>query len=140
MLFKIQHGIIDIIPDFIQTNDHRTRGSQRLRQLQATNEAYRSSFYPRTISDWNRLPTHVTDLQTIQGSSCQPVSTTPDAQLIPLLHVLSFILGTWVILSDFIGHHSFIQGNLQSEEDYYPYLGRRRRMRISLPRTLKGTV
>ena len=65
----------------------------------------------------------------IQGSPCQPVSTTPDAQLIPLLHVHSFILGTWVILSDFIGHRSFIQGNLQSEEDYYPYLGRRRRRR-----------
>ena len=27
-----------------------------------------------------------------------------------------------MILSDFIGHHSFIQGNLQSEEDYYPSL------------------
>ena len=67
MLFKIQHGIIDISPDFIQPNDHRTRGSQRLRQLQATNEAYMNSFYPRTISDWNRLPTHVTDLQTLQG-------------------------------------------------------------------------
>ena len=34
-----------------------------------------------------------------------------------------------MILSDFIGHRSFIQGNLQSEEDYYPYLGRRRRRR-----------
>ena len=67
MLFKIQHGIIDISPDFIQPNDHRTRGSQRLRQLQATNEAYRNSFYPLTISDWNRLPIHVTDLQTLQG-------------------------------------------------------------------------
>ena len=32
-----------------------------------------------------------------------------------------------MILSDFIGHRSFIQGNLQSEEDFYPYLGRRRR-------------
>ena len=67
------------------------------------------------------------DSSGIQGSPCQPVSTTPDAQLIPMLHVHSFILGTWVILSDFIGHRSFIQGNLQSEEDYYPYLGRRRR-------------
>ena len=35
-----------------------------------------------------------------------------------------------MILSDFIGHRSFIQGNLQSEEDYYPYLGRRKRRRI----------
>ena len=36
-----------------------------------------------------------------------------------------------MILSDFIGHRSFIQGNLQSEEDYYPFLGRRRRREIS---------
>ena len=33
-----------------------------------------------------------------------------------------------MISSDFIGHRRFIQGNLQSEEDYYPYRGRRRRM------------
>ena len=63
MLFKIQHGIIDISPDFTQPNDHRTRGSQRLRQLQATNEAYRNSFYPRTISDWNRLPSDLFTLE-----------------------------------------------------------------------------
>ena len=42
------------------------RGSQRLRQLQATKDVYKYSFYPRTISDWNRLPTTVTDVQTLQ--------------------------------------------------------------------------
>lgn len=67
MLFKIQHGIVDISPDFVQPNDQRTRGSQRLPQLQATNDTYKYLFYPRTISDWNRLPTTVTDHQTLQG-------------------------------------------------------------------------
>ena len=67
MLFRIQYGAIDISPEFVQLNDQRTRGSQRLRQLQATNNAYKFSFCPRTISDWNRLPTHVTDLQTLLG-------------------------------------------------------------------------
>ena len=67
MLFKIQHGIIDISRDFVQLNDQRTRGSKRLRQLPATNDAYKFSFYPRTISDWNRLQTHITDLQSPQG-------------------------------------------------------------------------
>ena len=81
MLFKIQHGIIDISPDFIQPNDHRTRGSQRLRQLQATNEAYRNSFYLRTISDWKRLPTHVTDLQTLQGFRVALPSLYPPLQM-----------------------------------------------------------
>ena len=81
MLFKIQHGIIDISPEFIQPNDHRTRGSQRLRQLQATNEAYRNSFYPRTISDWNRLPNHVTNLQTLQGFRVALASLYPPLQM-----------------------------------------------------------
>ena len=67
MLFKIQHGIIDISPDFVQLNDQRTRGSKRLRGLPATNNAYKFSFYPRTISDWKRLPTHITNLQSPQG-------------------------------------------------------------------------
>ena len=64
MLFRIQHGLVDVTTDYIQPNDTRTRGSQRLRQLQATKDVYKYSFYPRTISDWNRLPTTVTDVQT----------------------------------------------------------------------------
>ena len=66
MLFRIQHGLVDITTDYIQPNDTRTRGSQRLRQLQATKDVYKYSFYSRTNSDWNRLPTTVTDVQTLQ--------------------------------------------------------------------------
>ena len=80
-LFKIQHGIIDISPDFIQPNDHHTRGSQCLRQQQATNKANKNSFYPRTISDWNQLPTHVTDLQTLQGFRVALASLYPPLQM-----------------------------------------------------------
>ena len=133
MLFKIQHGIIDISPDFIQPNDHRTRGSQRLRQLLILSSDHQR--LEPAANSCHRPP----DSSGIQGSPCQPVSTTPDAQLTPLLHVHSFILGTWVILSDFIGHRSFIQGNLQSEEDYYPYLGRRRRRGRQLVPDTDGT-
>ena len=64
LLFKIQHRIIDISPDFVQLNDQRTRGPKRLRQLPAANDAYKF-YYPRTISDWNRLPTHTTYLQSL---------------------------------------------------------------------------
>ena len=66
MLFRIQHGLVDVTTDYIQPNDTRTRGSQRLRQLQATKDVYKYSFYPRTISDCNGLPTTVTDVQTLQ--------------------------------------------------------------------------
>ena len=55
MLFKIQRGLVDVNAEFVQLNDSRTKGSQRLRQLQATADIYKYSFYPRTICDWNRL-------------------------------------------------------------------------------------
>ena len=34
--------------------------------------------------------------------------------------VNSFKWGTWVFLSAFIGHPIFIQGTIQSGEDFYP--------------------
>ena len=63
---RIQNGLVDVTTDYIQPYDNRTRGSQRLRQLQATRAVYKFLFYPRTISDWNRLPTTVTDVLTLQ--------------------------------------------------------------------------
>ena len=72
MLFCIQNGLADVTTYYIQPNDTRTRGSQRLRQLQATKDVYKYSFFPFSISDWNRLPTSVTDVQTLQeGLSSQ---------------------------------------------------------------------
>ena len=66
MLFGIQQGLLDVTTDYIQPNDTCTRDSQHLRQLQATKDVYKFSFYPRTISDWNRLPTTVADIKTLQ--------------------------------------------------------------------------
>ena len=79
MLFKIQHGIIDATPDFVLPKAQRTIESLRLRQLQATNDIYKYSFSPQSISDWNRLPTSVTNHQTpgIQERPSQPASFTP---------------------------------------------------------------
>ena len=45
MVFKIQHGLVDISPEFIQPGDSRTRGSQRIQQLEANKDLYRYSFY-----------------------------------------------------------------------------------------------
>ena len=69
MLFciRIQHSLVDMNTDVIQPNDSHTRGSQHLCQLQASKDVYKYSFYPHTISDWNRLSTSVTDIQTFQG-------------------------------------------------------------------------
>ena len=46
MLFKMQHGLIDISPEFVQPGDSHTRGSQRIRQLEANKGVYIYSFYP----------------------------------------------------------------------------------------------
>ena len=88
-LVRDQLDLVDITTDYIQPNDVRTRGSQRLRQLHVTNDVYKSSFYPRTKSDWNRLPTNVTDVQPLlvlreglsslipSSCSCDPTRLTP---------------------------------------------------------------
>ena len=49
----------------LQLNDSRTRGSHRFKQLSGATTTYRDSFFHRTISDWNCLPTQVTDCTTI---------------------------------------------------------------------------
>ena len=63
----------------------------------------------------------------IKGCPSKPPSHTPYVQLDPQLPVNSFKLRTWVFLSAFIGHRSFIQGIIQSGEHFYPWFGRRRR-------------
>ena len=51
----------------LQLNDSRTRGSHRFKQSSGATPFYRDSFFHRTISDWNRLLTQVTDCTTIEA-------------------------------------------------------------------------
>ena len=68
MLFKIQHQLVDLTPGpILRSSDRRTRGDQRLYQPYASQTVYKHSFYPRTIQDWNRLPTAVTDMTSLEG-------------------------------------------------------------------------
>ena len=77
MLFWIQHGSADVTTDYIKPNVTCTRGSQLLRQLQATKDVDKFSSNPHTISNWNLLITTVTDVYTLQefreGLSCLPL-------------------------------------------------------------------
>ena len=67
MLYKIQGGLVDMNPGpILRTNDRRTRGGHRFYQPTASQKVYKYSFYPRTIQEWNRLPTAVTDQPTIE--------------------------------------------------------------------------
>lgn len=60
MLYKMQHGLVDIPTDrYLSVSDSRTRGSSRFFQERITDTTYSNSFFPKTVRDWNRLPSRV---------------------------------------------------------------------------------
>jgi hypothetical protein len=68
MLYRIHNGLVDINPSTLyRRSDSRTRGADRLRQGHASHPALSHSFVPRTISDWNRLPTTVTSASSLEA-------------------------------------------------------------------------
>jgi hypothetical protein len=68
MLYKIKNGLIDIDShQYIQSNDSRTRGKDRLYQKRMSSEAFGNSFFPKTIRDWNQLPANTTSANTVEG-------------------------------------------------------------------------
>ena len=104
MLFRVQHGLVDVTTDYIQLNDTRTRGSQRLRQLNATKDVYKYSFYPRTICDWIQLPTTVTMSRLFRNLGktfqvCLPSSCDTTKRLNNMYMVLTGDLGHFICLS-----------------------------------------
>jgi hypothetical protein len=67
-LYKITNGLIDIDShQYIQANDSRTRGKDRLYQERTSSEAFGNSFFPKTIRDWNQLPANTTPTNTVEG-------------------------------------------------------------------------
>ena len=69
MLFKIKHNLVEIseAESIIWSNDSRTRGSQRLFVPYTSVTVYKMSLFPRTIQDWNKLPSSITDMQDIES-------------------------------------------------------------------------
>ena len=69
MLFKILHNLVEIseATQLVQPGDRRTRGSQRLFQPYTKVAVYKNSFFPRSIHDWNKLPTDTTDITDIEA-------------------------------------------------------------------------
>ena len=62
LFFKVVHGLVDVsaedlVPGTLLPADSRTRANHKhkYRQLTATTAAYNNSFFPRTISHWNKL-------------------------------------------------------------------------------------
>ena len=67
-LRKIKNHEVDIGPgNIIQPGDWRTRGWAQIRQQSVQSTVYHQSFYPKTIRDWNQLPTRITDIDDTEG-------------------------------------------------------------------------
>ena len=122
MLFKIQQCIGYITPDLVQPNDQRTReipistpDSGHKRRMQVFILAL-----PATGVGCQHLP----PATTLQGFR-EFASLTPHLQdLQQPVHSFNWRSGCFYpVLSDIA---AFQQGKLQSNEDFYPYIGRRR--------------
>ena len=62
-LQKINNNLVDLnINNYVQKSDPRTRGAQRFHQERASHPALFHSFFPRTIREWNKLPTDISSL------------------------------------------------------------------------------
>jgi hypothetical protein len=72
MFYKITHDLIDInAPSYLLPGDARTRGANRYRQPATDKDIYKFSFFPRTTTDWNRLPETTTSANTIESFRMQ---------------------------------------------------------------------
>jgi hypothetical protein len=57
IVHKIHHQLIAIEPaNYYTAGDSRTRGNHRLRQIRAKKDTYQHSFFPRSIREWNQVP------------------------------------------------------------------------------------
>ena len=56
MLFKIKHGLVNVLAsDFFSLH----RDNFHIKPIHAKSKYFNDSFFPRTINDWNKLPTNV---------------------------------------------------------------------------------
>ena len=68
MLYRIVNKLVDIdSTKFFRKADTRTRGANRLFQEHSMDSKLHNSFFPKTISQWNTLPTSVTDSPSLEG-------------------------------------------------------------------------
>ena len=68
MLYRIANNLVDIDQNiYLQASDRRTRGQAQFFQQRTEFPAYRNSFFPRTIREWNSLPTSVTEATSLEG-------------------------------------------------------------------------
>ena len=66
MLYKINKGLVDLNPScFYKKSDSRTRGD-KVFQERNKNPAFTNSFFPKTMSQWNKLPPKITKVKSLE--------------------------------------------------------------------------
>lgn len=71
VLYKIQHGIVAItIPPYVQRSSRQTRSGSSI-QLATKSDVYLYSFFPRTLSMWNKLTMNLTESDTVESFVCK---------------------------------------------------------------------
>ena len=69
LMYKISNNHIDINKhEYLQeANIRSTRNShtQKYQTYHSNTDSYKHSYFPQSIRDWNRLPQHIIDSQTI---------------------------------------------------------------------------
>ena len=83
MLFKIQHGLISIpLPPFILRSSRPKEELPHLfKVVYSSTEAYRNSFYVRTVREWNLLPVSIGTLGSLPSFKDGLSSFYPPASL-----------------------------------------------------------
>ena len=60
MMFRFNQNLVDLPMDrYLRASDSRTRGSHKFFQERSRQPIYYNSFFPRTVREWNTLPTRV---------------------------------------------------------------------------------
>ena len=70
LFYKVVFGLLAVpTEDTLIRADSRTRASHshKFRTIRAKTEAYRQSFFPRTIPDWNQLPPSIVEAPSIDS-------------------------------------------------------------------------
>ncbi|KAK2190236.1 hypothetical protein NP493_85g01023 [Ridgeia piscesae] len=61
-MYKITNNILDIYPNrYLMPGHSQTRSNHphKYRQISTSHNYYKYSFFPRTITQWNRLPSNI---------------------------------------------------------------------------------
>ena len=93
LMYKITYSLIDIDSHIYlhNANNQRTRNThnQKYQTYHPNTDAYKHSYFPLTIHNWNRLPQRILESKTIDSFTKEihtPVTTTSLHQQLQLNH------------------------------------------------------